>query len=247
MILIYTILTPTLLFQILKNLRFLFLSLLQQLTLIPFEKTFILIILMFLSLMSLQPFSIIFKEKITFYLNMFLTLPPYKTIFKKNLFFTFLILNNFALLKIILTIGLPPIFFKFIIFNIIFFQNLTLNTKTKQQIQIYSLFLRKFFRHNYQIVWHSKFQTACKNFPQQFTPDELLPFLDTSDNHHPHYYNLLDFPSSHFAYLTYDSNSIDKSLNLPPSVLIPNNIIFLLRMIQFLTFLFKLFLPLHML
>ena len=172
---------------------------------------------MFLSLMSLQPFSII-KKEITFYLNMFLTLLPYKTFFKKNLSLTSLILNNFAVLKITLIIGSPPIFFKFIIFNINFFQNLTLNTKTKEQIQIYSLFLRKFFRHNYQLVWHSKFQTAFKNFPQQFTPDELLPFLDISDNHHPHYYNLLEFPSSHFAYLTYDSNSIDKSLNLPPPV-----------------------------
>ena len=99
-----------------------------------------------------------------------------------------------------------------------FFQNITLNKNTKEQIQIYSLFLRKFFRHNYQLIWHSKFQNACKNFPQQFTTDELLPFLDTPDNQHPHYYNLLDFPSSHFVYLTYDSNSIDKSLNLPPPV-----------------------------
>ena len=99
-----------------------------------------------------------------------------------------------------------------------FFQNLTLNTKTKEQIQIYSLFLRKFFRHNYQLVWHSKFQDACINFPQQFSPDELLPFLDDPDKQHPQYYNLLDFPSSHFTYLAYDSNSLDKSLNLPPPV-----------------------------
>ena len=35
-----------------------------------------------------------------------------------------------------------------------FFQNITLNKNTKEQIQIYSLFLRKFFRHNYQLVWH---------------------------------------------------------------------------------------------
>ena len=48
----------------------------------------------------------------------------------------------------------------------------------------YTLFLRKFFRHNYQLVWHSKFQNACKNFPQKFTNDELLPFLDTLDNQH---------------------------------------------------------------
>ena len=96
--------------------------------------------------------------------------------------------------------------------------SLSISIFPKEQIQIYSLFLRKFFQHNYQLIWHSKFQTVCKNFPQQFTTNELLPFLDTPDNQHPHYYTLLDFPSSHFVYLTYDSNSIDKSLNLPPPV-----------------------------
>ena len=98
------------------------------------------------------------------------------------------------------------------------FQNLTLTTKTKEQIQIYSLFLRKIFRHNCQLIWHSKYQDACINFPQQFTQNELLPFLDTIDNQHPQFYNLLDFPSSHFKYLAYDSNSLDKSLNLPPPI-----------------------------
>ena len=158
------------------------------------------------------------QKKITFYLVMFLTLPLFKHFFKRNLFLTFPILNNFALLKIILTIGFSHIYSKFITFNINFFQNITLNKDTKEQIQIYSLFLRKFFRHNYQLVWHSKFQNACKNFPQQFTTDELLPFLDIPDHQHPHYYNLLEFPPSHFEYLVYDTNSIDKSLNLSPPV-----------------------------
>ena len=167
-----------------------------------FRKISMLIISTFLSLMSLQPFSIFFKKK-TFYLNMFLTLPPFKNFFKRNLFLTFLILNNFALLKIILTIDLPPRYFKFIVFNIIFFSKSYPQNKNQRTNSNILPFFRKFFRHNYQLVWHSKFQTACKNFPQQFTPDEFLPILDTSDNHHPHYYNLLDFPSSHFAYLTY--------------------------------------------
>ena len=99
-----------------------------------------------------------------------------------------------------------------------FFQNLTLNTKTKEQIQIYSLFLRKFFRHNYQLVWHSKFQDACINFPQQFSSDELLPFIINPDTQHKQYYNLLDFPSCQFQYLAYDPNSLDKSLNLPSPI-----------------------------
>ena len=117
MTLIYTILTPILLLQILKNPHFLFPLLLSQLALIPFEKTFILTIFISQLLMFLQPLSIIFKKKITFYPNMFSTILPYKTFSIRNLFLIFLILNSFALLKIVPTIGLPPIFFKLIIFN----------------------------------------------------------------------------------------------------------------------------------
>ena len=41
------------------------------------------------------------------------------------------------------------------------FQNITLNTQTEEQIKIYSVFLRTFFRHTYQLVWGSKIQVAC--------------------------------------------------------------------------------------
>ena len=140
---------------------------------------------------------------------MFLIHPQSKPFSRRNLFLISTILNNSAILKITLTTGLLLIFSKFIIFNTIFFQNLTLNTSTKEQIQIYSFFLRKFFRNNYQLVWHSKCQSACINSPQQFTIDELLPFIDTSGNHHPQYYNLFEFPPSQFVYLTHDSNGID--------------------------------------
>ena len=46
--------------------------------------------------------------------------------------------------------------------------------------------------------------------------DELLPFLATSDNRHPFFYNLHDFPVTNFNYLTHDNHSIDNSLELPP-------------------------------
>ena len=90
-------------------------------------------------LMSLQPSSNIYKKKITFYLNMFLILLLYKTFSKKNIFLTFLILNNFVLLKIIPTIGLLPIFFKFIIFNINSFRILPSLPKQKNKFK-YTLF-----------------------------------------------------------------------------------------------------------
>ena len=145
---------------------------------------------------------------------MFLTRPQSKPSSKWNLFLISLLVNNFAILKTTPITGLPLIYSKFTIFNTIFFQNRTINTSTKEQIQIYSLFLRKFFGHNYQLAWHSKFQSSCVNFPSQFTNDELLLFLDISDNQQPQFYKLLDFPPTHFSYLTYVNNSINKSLNI---------------------------------
>ena len=68
-----------------------------------------------------------------------LTLLPYKTFSKRNLFLIFLIINNFVLLKIIPTIGLLPIFFKFTIFNINSFRILPSLPKQKNKFR-YTLF-----------------------------------------------------------------------------------------------------------
>ena len=160
MTLIYTILTPILLLQILKNPHFLFPLLLSQLALIPPEKTFIRTIFISQLLMSLQLFSIIFKKKKTFYLSMFLTLLPYNTFSKKNLFLIFLILNNFVLLKIIPTIGLPPIFFKFIIFNTNSFRILPSIQKQKNRFK-YTLFS---FENSFDIITNS-FGTRNSKMP----------------------------------------------------------------------------------
>ena len=65
-----------------------------------------------------------------------------------------------------------------------FLQILTINTQTKEQIRIFSPFRRKFFIHNYHLIWDLKFQDACPNFPSQFSKDYLLNFLSTSENHH---------------------------------------------------------------
>ena len=139
--------------------HFLFPLLLSQLAPIPFEKTFILTISISLLLMSLQAFSTIFKKKMTFYLNMFLTLLPYKTFSKRNLFLIFLILNNFALLKIIPTIGLPPIFFKFIIFNTNSFRILPSIQKQKNKFR-YTLS----FENSFDIITNS-FGTRNSKMP----------------------------------------------------------------------------------
>ena len=167
--------------------------------------------------MSLQSFSIIFKKKNLLPKHVF-NPSSIQDLLQKESFFDLPNIEQFRTIENNPHHWLTTDILQIHHFQYQFFQNLTLNTKTKEQIQIYSLFLRKFFRHNYQLVWHSKFQDASINFPQQCTQNELLPFLDTPDNQHSEYFNLLDFPSSHFKYLAYDSNSFDKSLNLPPPV-----------------------------
>ena len=218
MILIYIILPPIHFFQILMNLHFLFRSLLPQLTVILFKK-------------NIHPnnIQIPIAHVFTTFLNNLQEknnlLPKHvfnpssiQELLQKESLFDLPNIEQFRTIENNPHHWLITDILQIHHFQYQFFQNITLNKNTKEQIQIYSRFLRKFFRHNYQLIWHSKFQNACKNFPQQFTTDELLPFLDTPDNQHPHYYNLLDFPSSHFVYLVYDPNSIDKSLNLPPPV-----------------------------
>ena len=73
-----------------------------------------------------------------------------------------------------------------------FFYQITLNEDTIPQIRIYSLFLRKFFRFNYQLMWIDQDQNAFGNFPQHFTKNELLPFIKNNENKHPQNLNLTE-------------------------------------------------------
>ena len=84
------------------------------------------------------------------------------------------------------------------------------------------MFLRKRFRHNHQFIWDSKHQDACINIPSQFSRDELLPFIACTTNQKPSIYDILDFPVTHFDFLTYDTQSINKSLELFPPVRLYN-------------------------
>ena len=76
-------------------------------------------------------------------------------------------------------------------FQYYFFSELVLlDNFTIPQIQIYSLFLRKFFRFNYQLIWNQIDQKAFQNFPQYFSKEKLLPFLISEENKHPRFVNL---------------------------------------------------------
>ena len=152
---------------------------------------------------------------------MHLILLLFKHFFRKKLFLTFLTLNNSALLKTNPIIGLyrytphSPVSIPFLSRS-----HPICRYQKKTQIKIYSLFLRKLFGHNYQLVWDANCKMlALISLHNVFTMTPFL-FSSTSENRHPHFGNLFDFPVGQFVSLTFDSPSVDKSLELPPSLLV---------------------------
>ena len=69
-----------------------------------------------------------------------------------------------------------------------YFKDLTLNDQTIPQIKVISLFLRKYFRFNYQLLWSQQDQSAFTEFPDQFTLEECLPFIISEQNEHPYFH-----------------------------------------------------------
>ena len=85
-----------------------------------------------------------------------------------------------------------------------FFKNITLNAQTVSQIRVYSLFLRKFFRFNYELLWSERDQTAFNAFPNFFTEQECLPFLIKEQNKHKYYVNPTHIPNLFLDLLQFD-------------------------------------------
>ena len=63
-----------------------------------------------------------------------------------------------------------------------------MNDQTIPQIKIISLFLRKYFKFNYQLLWSQQDQPAFTAFPNHFTVDECLPFIINEQNEHPYFH-----------------------------------------------------------
>ena len=62
---------------------------------------------------------------------------------------------------------------------------MTLNEQPIPQIKLISLFLRKFFRFKYQLLWSEQDQSAFTVFTTHFTADECLPFIINKNNERP--------------------------------------------------------------
>ena len=87
-----------------------------------------------------------------------------------------------------------------------FFNNIILTDDTIPQVKIFTQFLLKFLRCNYQLLWEQKDQQAYINLSQLLTHIELLPYNIKNENKHLQYRNLTSFNVTRFEQINLDHN-----------------------------------------
>ena len=70
--------------------------------------------------------------------------------------------------------------------------------------KIFSHFLLKFLRFNYQLIWEQQDQISYINFPQVLTETELLSFIFNNANRHAQFRDLTSFNKNHFELINFD-------------------------------------------
>ena len=93
-------------------------------------------------------------------------------------------------------------------FQFKFFTKIILTDDTIPQVKIFTHFLLKFLRFNYQLLWEQKDQQAYLNFPQALTHIELLPYIINNQNKHLHYIDLTSLNVTHFEQINLDHNFV---------------------------------------
>ena len=89
-----------------------------------------------------------------------------------------------------------------------FFNNIILTDDTIPQVKMFTQFLLKFLRFNYQLLWEQKDQQAYVNFPQVLTHIELLPYIIKNENKHLQYRDLTSFNVTLFEQINLDHNFV---------------------------------------
>ena len=89
-----------------------------------------------------------------------------------------------------------------------FFNNIILTDDTIPHVKIFTQFLLKFLRFNYQLLWEQKDQQAYINFPQILTHIELLPYIIKNENKHLQNRDLTSFNVTHFEQINLDHNFV---------------------------------------
>ena len=93
-------------------------------------------------------------------------------------------------------------------FQFKFFTKIILTDDTIPQVKIFTHFLLKFLRFNYQLLWEQKDQQAYINFPKALTHIELLPYIINNQNKHLHYIDLTSLNVTHFEQINLDHNFV---------------------------------------
>ena len=92
-----------------------------------------------------------------------------------------------------------------------YFKDITLNEQTVSQTKIISLFLGKYFRFNYQLLWSPQDQPAFATFHNHFTADKGLPFIINEHNEHPYFVKLDTITKQAIDYIYFNPRSITEN------------------------------------
>ena len=89
-----------------------------------------------------------------------------------------------------------------------FVYNITLNEATIPQVKVFTQFLLKFFRFNYQLLWEQQDQQAYIRFPQILTETDLLPYIIKNEYRQLQYRDPTSFKTTYFEQINLDHNFI---------------------------------------
>ena len=84
-----------------------------------------------------------------------------------------------------------------------YLKDIKLNEQTKSQNKMISIFLRKYFRFNYQLLWSEQDQPAFATFHNHFTADEYLPFIINEQIEHPYFFKLDTITKQAIDYISF--------------------------------------------
>ena len=88
------------------------------------------------------------------------------------------------------------------------FNNITLTDDTIPQVNVFTQFLLKFFRFNFQLLWEQQDQQAYIHFPQILTQTELLPYIIKNEHRHLQYKDPTSFNTTYFEQIKLDHNFV---------------------------------------
>ena len=91
-----------------------------------------------------------------------------------------------------------------------YFKDITLNAQTIPQTEVMSLFHRKYFRFNYQLLWSEQDQSAFAAFHNHFTADVCLPFIINKQNGHPYFFKPDKITQQTMDFISFDPVQLQK-------------------------------------